>query len=959
MKPIVPAGARWYKFEFHCHTPASSDYGAGSNQASLKETSPEEWLLAYMAAGIDCVAVTDHNTGAWIDRLKTAYAEMVQSTPAGFRPLTVFPAVEVTASGGEKGIHILVVFPLEQTTSGIDQFIGSLGYSETITEHNNAQVISRKGALDVCKLADDAGAIAIPAHVDDVCGLFQVLQNGQGIQDFLGHAPVFAIEVLDESSTKPTPYTDRHLAWAEVLGSDAHHLTGSTGQNFPGSRFTWVKMGPTPCLEGLRLALHDGNPLSIRRSDEGQPSATSESAPILRAPAPPFNPNNEIANHRIEDLRVSNAQFIGRPAVEVSFSPWLNSIVGGRGSGKSTLVELARLVLRRDRELKDTGDPEKNFKAFAQVYDKRKELRGESPGALSRDTEIEMTYRIGPDRYKLRWREDGTGEPLIEEKADGGWEPALGEIASRFPVRIFSQKQVYSLAQDSRGLLTFIDESPDVNFGDWQSRWQQEEARFFQLQAQARQIEASISDRDRIVGLLEDVKKKLAVFESAGHADVLKHYQRCRRQNQRMSQVIEGIQPLPENILRVVDDIELPSLGEDVFEGATGLDEVLTEYDKLLPAIERARSELIRISEELKKVTDGFSEAVWKTSWGRAIKEAETKFEELKRQLAEVGTDDPNEYGRLVQQRQVHETSLAKIESEKKHLEEVRQQASQSLEKLQVLRRELSKKRADFLSQALAGNRFVRMTVVPYGEDATVEQRFRELIGREGTTFARDISQDDGEAKSGLLPALYGDYLDQKEPDSSSFEGRLSQLKKLLRKAGVTGSWDAVTKPFVNHLGSMKPEQFDRLDTWWPEDSLRIEYSDGKSNSGWKSIRQGSPGQQTAAMLAFLLSYGDQPMILDQPEDDLDNHLIYDLIVRQIRENKTKRQIIVVTHNPNIVVNGDAELVVVMDFKAGQCRVSQSGCLQEREVREEICNVMEGGREAFKQRYRRVILENE
>lgn len=96
-------------------------------------------------------------------------------------------------------------------------------------------------------------------------------------------------------------------------------------------------------------------------------------------------------------------------------------------------------------------------------------------------------------------------------------------------------------------------------------------------------------------------------------------------------------------------------------------------------------------------------------------------------------------------------------------------------------------------------------------------------------------------------------------------------------------------------------------------------------------------------------------MVLDQPEDDLDNHLIYGLIVRQLRENKSRRQIIVVTHNPNIVVNGDAELVHVLDVRYGQTWIVQQGGLQEQAVRDEICRIMEGGREAFELRYRRMM----
>jgi DNA repair ATPase RecN len=81
--------------------------------------------------------------------------------------------------------------------------------------------------------------------------------------------------------------------------------------------------------------------------------------------------------------------------------------------------------------------------------------------------------------------------------------------------------------------------------------------------------------------------------------------------------------------------------------------------------------------------------------------------------------------------------------------------------------------------------------------------------------------------------------------------------------------------------------------------------------------------------------------------------LIYDLVVQQIRNNKKHRQLIIVTHNPNIVVNGDAEMIHVMDFK-GQCYVSQSGSLQDQKIRDEVCKIMEGGKDAFARRYQRL-----
>ena len=122
------------------------------------------------------------------------------------------------------------------------------------------------------------------------------------------------------------------------------------------------------------------------------------------------------------------------------------------------------------------------------------------------------------------------------------------------------------------------------------------------------------------------------------------------------------------------------------------------------------------------------------------------------------------------------------------------------------------------------------------------------------------------------------------------------------------------------------------------------------------STEYGSPGQKTAALLAFILSYGNEPLLLDQPEDDLDNELIYSLIVHQLRETKSRRQVIIVTHNANIVVNGDAEMVLPLKAAGGETHIRQTASIQEKEVRESICDILEGGQQAFEQRYKRIHL---
>ena len=283
-------------------------------------------------------------------------------------------------------------------------------------------------------------------------------------------------------------------------------------------------------------------------------------------------------------------------------------------------------------------------------------------------------------------------------------------------------------------------------------------------------------------------------------------------------------------------------------------------------------------------------------------------------------------------------------------LETVRRDADESLVRLRELRQDLTRTRSDFLGKILADNPYVRIEVIPYGARETVEPEFRRLLQREAGGFEKDIGTVGGE---GLLGTLYGGG-----GDAAGVLQQLVAIKKKVRDiaAGRHDASELGDRRFAGHVAKLPAEALDRLDLWFPEDSLQVQYST-PDGAGFRSIQEGSPGQKTAALLAFLFSYGEEPILLHQPEDDLDNHLIYDLIVGQLRRIKQRRQVIVVTHNANIVVNGDAELVVALGPHRGETRQECAGCLQERNVRDTICAVMEGGREAFEQRYRRIGLD--
>jgi hypothetical protein len=908
-------GSRWWRVDFHAHSPASEDYGRGPNRVRLAAVSPRDWLLDFMAAGVDCVVIADHNDGAWVDLVAGALDELRNERPDGYRDLWLFPGTELSVNGG---IHMLAVFASGRRSADIDGLLGAVGFTGT---KGTSDSVTARSFADVVRTVSELGAIAIPAHVDGPNGLFRVLA-GESLAQALELPHLVAMEVADHPFVSPPQYATSGTRWTEVAGSDSHHPGGAAGQNFPGSKFTWVKMG-SPSLEGIRLALLDG-PLSVRRSDDqvGDPNSHAELI--------------------VESIEVDDARYMGRAATFVlRLNPWLNAIVGGRGTGKSTIVEFVRQALRRADEIPD--DLRADFDKYRATYPHR-----DDPGLLTDQTVVRVVYRKDGTRYRIQWA-PGLDIPEIEEADGTGWRVVEGDIAQRFPVRMYSQKQIFQLAGTPLSLLRVIDESQVVDRHGWEQDWRERQGHFLALRARARELEAGLVEEPRLRGELDDVRQKLDVFEKSNHAEVLKAFDTRGRQ-QRMVDAWETRWATVGEVLRATaQSLDLRAL-RDV-EGAAdvlGDDDFLRIADSPIAELDRIRASILELAAEADQVLTAWLEVRSGTPLTAAASSARADYEALVQKLVEEGAGDVAAYGTLVLRRGQIEERLEELQGQRAQAAELRQQAEHELTEMLDARRQLTDRRRAFLGEVLRDNRYVRITVVPYGAAETVEDEYRALIQRNDAAFDRDISPD-GE---GILAGLYDDHTAQ------AIEAALTTIKSQTQAiaSGDLSTGDLKDARFGSHLSRLPPEALDRLEAWYPEDSLEVQYSATSDGARFRAIEEASPGQKTAALLAFLLSYGEEPLFLDQPEDDLDNRLIYDLIVTQIREAKVHRQVVLVTHNANVVVNGDAELVAALIARGGETQLDCQGSLQELRVRDTICDIMEGGRDAFEQRYRRISL---
>ena len=193
-------GAKWWKFDFHMHTPASSDYRE-------PELSAKDFLLSAMQKHIDCIAITDHDSCAWTEILRTELQNIKAENSDLYRELAIFPGVEVEVF---PAIHLLAIFDPQKPVDDISSVISRI--------QNGGDQIKFHQAVN---LIQHSGGIAIPAHVNDVKGLFNAV-DGSALKNVLDNCDFFAVEVTDPMYQLPQLCVDMKREFTYVMGSDAH-----------------------------------------------------------------------------------------------------------------------------------------------------------------------------------------------------------------------------------------------------------------------------------------------------------------------------------------------------------------------------------------------------------------------------------------------------------------------------------------------------------------------------------------------------------------------------------------------------------------------------------------------------------------------------------------------------------------------------------------------------------------
>ena len=444
-----------------------------------------------------------------------------------------------------------------------------------------------------------------------------------------------------------------------------------------------------------------------------------------------------------------------------------------------------------------------------------------------------------------------------------------------------------------------------------------------------RETKRKIDRENELLGRSNDLASQIKQIEGSGHEKLLQKYRKRQEQVTEFQNVEAQWRTMSLHLSKMKDEIAPAQFREEHFAG----------HSDILLDLRKANEKWRGISDELDELAREAMLVItqWQTHknaavWMQGLESDVKQYESLSSELELQGID-PDKYSQLLKRREDIQKDLDSIFEFKSRAKKLEDYKKALLDKIDDNRTKLSEKRRKFLCNVLRDNPAVSIKVKTLGEDWDgVEKEMRRILNCKGR-FDKDIEE---------FKKIY----------HKNWNKRIVNLKIAIQGI-LNGDRDAQDTRFASYLKSLyvTDKSIDNCMLWFPKDALEVTFGENRQR-----IEQGSPGQKTAALLAFILSYGDEPLLLDQPEDDLDNELIYNLIVEQLRKSKSRRQVIVATHNANIVVNGDAEMVLPLEMVDRETLVRHMSSIQNKQVRKAICDILEGGQQAFEQRYKRIHL---
>ena len=827
---------------------------------------------------IQVVGIADHGCVDAVDNLRQALEA---------QGIVVFPGFEIAST--EK-VHMVCLYPSGTPTATLHQFLGNLEVPTGVKK----TAPSSLGCLAIAERVLKQGGFWYAAHVTGVSGLLRLNQDGGGLTHIWTSCDhVLAAQIAGDIDSIPEPEVQEILRNKNAQYKRARPiaLLNSKDVRHPDDTdnprvFSWIKM-TAPTLEALRLACHDPESRA-RLSHEVNPTYYSRIERIT------------VKRGYLEDL-------------ELDLSPNLNAIVGGRGTGKSTLIEAIRYALQLPPANKDA------LRAHTGIIDANfgKEKAG-----------IEITlssFQQNSERYVIS-RYHGEPAKVLDE---------AGKVLKLAPkdvlphVEVYGQNELLAIVQDDAAKATLLgrflpdDSAIREEVGDLETELEKNRKEIDALESKVADIATKL---DQLPALLDKEKsfKKLGLETEL---DQVKARETQRAYATDVGEAIESLSSTVEVFEGAIEDLELPEMPTDCATAPLKgfADAVALAKKGVTKAAAQARQSIEQAQAALEVSTTGFDQSIAadELAFNKAVnklpalkgKSVAQLTNEYKKVSAEIAKVKP-----LGAQKTAHETKLLSLNQSRADLLEMLAKARNS-------RWTALGKAVKTLNKRLDGQ--LRVEFEP-GRVRGPLKNFLLDCELEGVGDKRLAWIDDAENLS--IPDLV----------NLIREGSDVLLNRF-KKAGMQ-------KQVADALAGLFAAQLRALEELGLPEKMELLLNVTREGENYREVGKLSTGQQCTAILHLLLLDNPDPLVIDQPEDNLDNAFIADHIVNELRTSKTKRQFIFATHNANIPVFGDAEWIGVLHEEEGRAKLCASGSIDASDVKEFAANILEGGKEAFTHR---------
>ncbi len=499
-----------------------------------------------------------------------------------------------------------------------------------------------------------------------------------------------------------------------------------------------------------------------------------------------------------------------------------------------------------------------------------------------------------------------------------------------FDIEIHSQRELLELARDDLDVLNLLDSYFDFNGEkrerrDVKSKLGENAQKIIRAREEKRTLKDKLRDYDAI-------KEQVAVMEEEGVREHIENQEAWEKEDRILTRLEEKIQAALDEAqsLSISDELDTPQK----LEGSPDSGSQETEDSPNNELIDNAHSEL----SDAQKDVSGLEEAIAKRveeareaienqreEWDERHEERIESQKELKAEIKKETDVDIDEYFDLKEELNSLEQEKADLEDVEKKLQKLHTERQDLLSELNEARRKITEARRAGIQKINKRLEDVRISLRANDNRAEFIEWVSEVLKGSG------VRTDDKEQLAATFsPEELARIVDEKNTD------------RLVEEVGVT---ETGAENIVN-FQSLRDKLFD-LEVQEIHDRPTVEIRD---NSTWKPLQEMSDGQRCTALLSIAMLERNAPLIVDQPEDMLDNEFIYDVVVEIIRRIKKTRQIITPTHNANIPILGDAEQIVAMRSNGRKGFFSYRGSVDKPKLREKAQDILEGGEEAFSKR---------